>query len=242
MPRKLIGAGIIMSILLAGAIALHHTGSNPTPARTAPATVPVSAPVPAPSAATMPEQPEDPVQPAIAQSLKGRDFSLQVSVNGNDMFRNLEVNMDDGTPIQLLRTLKGGTGELVNETFAPADTFELVNLIPGEVREQIACKGSQLLNRGEGMLDTYTIYRIEGDHLQELISVITMRDREDGNGMPPQKLDAHIEQTTRDGHPAFVYRVKAGNAPEQTIVFLWNGKKFEDTSGAYQKIADEYAP
>ena len=74
------------------------------------------------------------------------------------------------------------------------------------------------------------------------MSVITQRDREEGNGPPAQKLDAHLEQTTVDGKPAFIYRVTAGAAPERTILFVWNGKRFEDASGAYEKIREEYLP
>ena len=242
MRRKLIAACLAVSALTAAAIVLHR--ADPGPAlTTAPVVLPAPPPAPAaPAIAEAPEAPEAPVQAEITQALKGQDFSLRVSVNGNDSFRDLAVTMDDGTPVRLLRTLEGTAGELSNVTFAPADAFELVRLIPGEVREQIVCKGSALLNRGEGMLDSYTLYRIEGDHLQELISVITMRDREEDEGMPAQKLEASIEPATRDGQPAFLYRVKAGNAPEQTIIFLWNGKQFEDASGAYRKIAEANAP
>lgn len=244
MRRKLIASALAIGVLAAGAIVLHRAAPGPALATTAPAALPAAPPAPAaPAIAEAPEAPEAPAQPAeITQTLKGRDFSLRVSVNGNESFRDLQVEMDDGTPVRLLRTLAGETGELSNMTFAPADTFELVKLIPGETREQIVCKGSSLLNRGEGMLDTYTLYRIEGDHLQELISVITMRDREEDEGMPAQKLKASIEATTRDGQPAFLYRVKTGNAPEQTIVFLWNGKQFEEASGAYRKIEEANAP
>ena len=45
-----------------------------------------------------------------------------------------------------------------------------------------------------------------------------------------------------DGKPAFIYRVTAGAAPERTILFVWNGKRFEDASGAYEKIREEYLP
>lgn len=244
MRRKLIAAGLAVGAVVAGALVLHRAEPGPALATTAPAALPAPPPAPAaPASAETPEAPEALAQPGeITQTLKGQDFSLRVSVNGNESFRDLQVDMDDGTPIRLLRTLAGETGELSNMTFAPGDAFELVKLIPGEAREQIVCKGSSLLNRGEGMLDTYTLYRIAGDHLQELISVITMRDREEDEGMPAQKLEASIEATTRDGQPAFLYHVKAGKVPEQTIVFLWNGKQFEDPSGAYRKIEEANLP
>ena len=86
----------------------------------------------------------------------------------------------------LVGDLDGKTGELLNTTFAPNDKFKLVKLIPGDDREQIVCEGSAYLPQGQGGLDTYTLFRIEGDRLQELMSVITQRDREEGNG-PPHK-------------------------------------------------------
>lgn len=244
MNSKLIVGALVGGALLAGMLAYHR--AHPITAEAAQPASPAAPPAPVAVTAAAPAvaeaEPAGAVEAKITQSLKGKDFSLRVSVNGNDSYRNLEVEMDDGTPIRLLRSVDGQTGSLDNTTFAPNDKFELVNLFSGEPREQIVCRGDQWLSRGEGELDTYSIYRIEGDHLQELLSVITKRDREEGNGPPPQKLDAQVEQTTRDGTPAVIYRVKKANDPEQTIVFLWNGKRFEDASGAYQKIADEYSP
>jgi hypothetical protein len=179
---------------------------------------------------------------STTQTLKGSDFLLRVSVNGNDSYRNVEVSMDDGKTVGLVGDLDGKTGELLNTTFAPNDKFKLVKLIPGDDREQLVREGSAYLPQGQGGLDTYTLFRIEGDRLQELMSVITQRDREEGNGPPAQKLDAHLEQTTVDGKPAFIYRVTADAAPERTILFVWNGKRFEDASGAYEKIREEYLP
>ncbi|NRR30745.1 hypothetical protein HSX11_11195 [Oxalobacteraceae bacterium] len=48
--------------------------------------------------------------------------------------------------------------------------------------------------------------------------------------------------TARVVAAALLYRVKAGGKPERSIVFRWNGKQFEDASGAYQNIADAYQP
>lgn len=245
MNRKLTVGALVAGALLAGILAYHRAHSDAAeaaqPASPAAQPAPVAVTAAAPVAAAEAE-PADADETEVTQWLKGKDFSLRVSVNGNNSYRNLEIEMDDGAPIRSLRSADGQTGLLDNTTFAPNDKFELVNLFSGEPREQIVCRSDQWLSRGEGELDTYSIYRIEGEHLQELLSVITKRDREEGNGPPPQKLDAQVEQTTRDGVPAVIYRVKKANDPEQTIVFLWNGKRFEDASGAYQKIADEYAP
>jgi hypothetical protein len=245
MNRKLIVGALVGGALLAGMLAYHRV--HPTAAEAAQPASPAAPPAPVTVTAAAPvaaaeAEPDGADETEVTQWLKGKDFSLRVSVNGNDSFRNLEVEMDDGTPVRLMRSVKGVTGSLDSMTFAPNDKFELVNLFPAEAREQIVCRGDQWLTQGEGQLNTYSIYRIEGDHLQELISVITEREREEGNHPPAQKLTAQVEQTTRDGVPAVIYRVKKANDPEQTIVFLWNGKRFEDASGAYQKIADEYSP
>jgi len=168
------------------------------------------------------------------RTLKGRDFSLRVTTNKNGTYPAFA--MDDGTPIRMVRTLEGRTGELANVTFDYGDGFELVDLIPGEPREQIVYRGSQLIPRGEGMITTYTLYRIAGDRLEELLDVITDRDREAFDNMTAQRLQATLEPATRDGRPAFVYRVRTGGVPERTIVFVWNGKRFEDPSGEYDKI------
>lgn len=231
--------------VLAGGLAYYRANTGTTDTTQPAASVASSAPAPAaaaPAAIAAAPEAADAVEPEITQSLKGRDFTLRVSVNGNDSYRNVDIGMDDGTPIQLLRSLEGQSGPLDNITFAPADKFELINLLAGEPREQIVCQGSQWLTRGEGGLGSYTIYRIEGERLQELVSVITERDREGDDGKPAKKLEAQVEHTTRDGVPALLYRVKKGAEPERTIVFLWNGKRFDDASGAYQKIADEYLP
>jgi len=168
------------------------------------------------------------------RTLKGRDFSLRVTTNKNGTYPAFA--MDDGTPIRMVRTLEGRTGELANVTFDYGDGFELVDLIPGEPREQIVYRGSQLIPRGEGLITTYTLYRIAGDRLEELLDVITDRDREAFDNMTAQRLQATLEPATRDGRPAFVYRVRTGGVPERTIVFVWNGRRFEDPSGEYDKI------
>ncbi|USX15228.1 hypothetical protein NHH88_05355 [Oxalobacteraceae bacterium OTU3CAMAD1] len=237
--KKLIGVALAIVALLVAAMVLRHEKIDPPPATALPAPQPAAA-------AQAPAKPSaeraDEVETTYIQTLRGRDFLLRVSVNGNDSYRNVEVSMDDGQPVNLLGTLDDQTGKLENTTFSPNDHFKLVKLIPGDDREQIVCEGSAYLSRGEGLLDTYTVYRIDGDRLQELMSVITRRDREEGNGPPAQKLDARIEPATQDGQSAFIYRVTAGEGPERTIVFVWNGKRFEDASGAYEKIREEYQP
>lgn len=238
MRKKLIAATLAtIALLAAGMILYRGNASTPAPqAAPKPAAV-TQVPSEAPAAQT-----EDEQEVTYTQTLKGLDFLLRVSVNGNDMYRDLEIIMDDGKPVSLLGTLDGQTAKLENITFSPNDNFKLVKLIPGDDREQIVCEGSAWLMRGEGLLSTYTLYRIEGGRLQELISVITERNREEGNGPAAQELNARIEQTTLDGKPAFLYQVKAGAAAERTITFVWNGKRFEDASGEYAKIREEYLP
>ncbi|MEW6760481.1 MAG: hypothetical protein AB1437_06630 [Pseudomonadota bacterium] len=233
---------VIAALLLAGVLAAvlvqqRHAGAPPA------ATTMPAAPSQAPAhVAALAQQTDDAPEAEVTQSLKGLDFSLRVTVNGNDSYRDLGITMDDGTPIRLIRPLGGEAGELAHMTFAPGETFELVRLIPGEAREQIVSKGEQLLNRGEGILGTYTLYRIHEGQLKEIFSVITKREREEGNGPPPQRLEARLEQTTRDGAPAFAYHVKAGEQAERTIVFVWNGRHFEDPSGEYARIDEEFSP
>ena len=237
-------AGIVVYRLSATNAKPPVTPRTVLPATAAPAPADTAS-VPATPAETAPEATSDYErlpQGEVTQTLKGRDFSLRVSVNGNDSFRDLEITLDDGTPIRTLRTLEGETGELSNNTYAPGDTFKLVELIPGEPREQIVCKGSAALTQGEGEIDTYTLYRIAGDRLEELFYVITDRHREADDNMTAQRLQATVEPTTRDGRPAFVYRVRTGGVPERTIVFVWNGKRFEDPSGEYDKIDADNRP
>ena len=239
--------------LLAGIAVRRLPVTDATPPPTARTVPPAAAARPSAETASAPAAPAETASetaadyeplPAgeITQSLKGRDFSLRVSVNGNDAFRNLDITLADGTPVRTLRMLEGGNGELSSMTFAPADTFELVNLIPGEPREQIVCKGAAALTQGEGEIDTYTLYRIVDDRLEELFDVITARDREADGNMTAQQLKATLEPATRDGRPAFVYRVRTGGLPERTIVFVWNGKRFEDTSGTYAQINADNRP
>ncbi|RFP13705.1 hypothetical protein D0T23_14980 [Duganella sp. BJB475] len=192
------------------------------------------------SHAPQPEGASDGEEVDVSQTLKGKDFTLEVY--GSDTFRSLDISMADGQPVRQLRSMDGKTSELANITFAPGDNFELRELIPGDAHQQVLCKGSQLLSRGAGILDTYSLYRIEGDHLQELVSLVTERDVEEGNGFTPQKLHATVEETSRDGQPLIIYRVKAGKQAERTIELRWNGKLFEDPSGQYAKIAAEYIP
>lgn len=237
MNKKLIGSVAVLAVV----VAVLAIGANRRRADIAVPHPRVVSTAPAAAIAQPAEAPDDD-EGKLTQLLKGKDFTLRVTENGNQMFRNLEVSMADGRPVHALRSMDGQIGELSNTTFAPADNFELKQVIPGDVREQILCKGSELLNRGEGMLGTYSLYRINGDQLQELISLVTEREVEDGNGLTPQKLSATVEETTRDGQPAIVYRVKAGALPERTIEFRWNGKRFEDASGEYAKIASEYRP
>lgn len=243
MRNKLIGVVAAAVALLAGGMMIRqlHAGAPLPPIAPASATVPAPAKIAEQPDADADADEQNALQPTL--SLKGKDFSLDVFVNGNELFRNVDISMDDNRPIRWLRQLDGEALELAGTTFSPGDDFELKHLIPGEAREQIICKGGAALSAGQGIIATYAIFRIEGDTLQELFNVITKRERDgDGDGAAPQQLEANVEPTTRDGQPAFLYRVKAGADPEKTIVFRWNGKQFEDTSGEYAKIRDEYAP
>ncbi|WP_288378006.1 hypothetical protein [uncultured Massilia sp.] len=239
MRKKLVGAAVAIG-LIAAMVAFQQRQAAPPPGRSA-------APVQAVAAA--PEETQHDADPArapsageVTQSLKGADFTLRVTVNGNDRYRDLEITMDDGKPVRFFRAPGSEPGDLSNIIFDQADTFALARLLPDEAREQIVVAGSQWLMRGEGLLGRYTVYRIAGEELQEIFSVITERDREEGNGPPPQKLAARVEPATRDGAPAFAYHVKAGDAAERTIVFVWNGERFDDPGGDYANIEEEYAP
>ncbi|RFP21800.1 hypothetical protein D0T25_11180 [Duganella sp. BJB488] len=242
MNKKLIGSVVALAAVVVVVLAANRRHGEapvaPTPRVVAEAPVGAKAPAQASSATSDPEEAEG----YVTQSLKGKDFNLQVTVNGNPSYRNLEVSMADGRPILLERSLGGQIGKLADTTFAPSDEFELKQLIPGDVREQIVCHGNQYLTQGEGKFGAYAIYRIEGDRLQTLLELITERDREEGNGPSSQKLKATVEETTSDGLPAIIYRVKVEQQPERTIVFRWNGKIFEDASGEYAKIESEYNP
>ena len=235
MRKKVVGAAVILGFAVA-AVVLQQRQPAPPPA-------PAQAVAAAPEAALQEAQSDvDPSAGEVAQSLKGADFTLRVLVNGNDRYRDLDITMADGKPIRLIRALGAEPGELEHVTFDQAETFALVRLLPDEAREQIVSTGSQWLMRGEGTLGRYTVYRIAGEELQEIFSVLTEREREDGNGPPPQKLSARVEPTTRDGAPAFAYHVKAGDAAERTIVFVWNGERFDDANNEYARIEEEYAP
>jgi hypothetical protein len=250
MRRTWIVAAVVTSTLLMGEIALHQTTSKPPPVTPPPVPAPVALSAAAPAVVAQPiaplAQPVDladmPAPGDVTDVLKGRDFTFRVVVNGNDQYRNLDIVMADGTPIELLRSLDGQTGDMGHTTFFRADRLALVDLLPGAAREQIIYEDSTWLPRGEGALATWTLYRIEGDHLEELFRVITDRDREEADGLTGQKLTARVEQTTRDGRPAFLYHVRTGKEPERTIAFIWNGKRFEDASGEYAKIAEQNNP
>ncbi|MES2118624.1 MAG: hypothetical protein V4578_25880, partial [Pseudomonadota bacterium] len=230
MRNKLIGVVVVAVALLAGGIVFRQLKPGAPPR---PPIAPASATVPAPAEIAEQSDADADEQNALqrTQSLKGKDFSLDVYVNGNELFRNVDISMDDNRAIRWLRPLHRDAWELASMTFSPADVFELINLIPGEAREQIICKGSTALSAGQGIVGNYSVFRIEGDTLKELFNVITERERDGEGETPPQRLEAHVEPTTRNGQPAFIYRVKVEKAPEKTIVFLWNGKQFEDASG-----------
>ncbi|MCU6498257.1 hypothetical protein LPN04_10680 [Rugamonas sp. A1-17] len=246
MNKKLIGSVVALATVVVVLVVNRRHDNTPAPAPRVVAETPVgakaSAAPAAPAASAHEEQEDAEGEAQVTKSLKGKDFSLQVTVNGNDSFRNLEVSMSDDRQIRLVRSRKGEISELSNLIFSPADNFELKRFIPDDAREQILCKGSQFLSRGAGSLGSYSLYRIEDDHLQELVSLLTEREVEDGNGFTPQKLHATVEETTRDGQPAIIYRVKADKHRERIIVFRWNGKIFEDASGQYDKIIAEYIP
>ena len=233
MRKKLVGVAAIIGLAIAAVVVQQR--------ETAPSPEPAQAVAAAPEAAAQETQ-SDANPSEVSQSLKGVDFTLRVLVNGNDRYRDLDITMDDGKPIRLIRALGAEPGELEHVTFDQAETFALVKLLPDEAREQIVSTGNQWLMRGEGTLGRYTVYRIAGEELQEIFSVLTEREREEGNGPPPQQLSARVEPTTRDGAPAFDYHVKAGDAAERTIVFAWDGERFDDPSGEYAKIEEEYAP
>ena len=234
MRKKVVGAAVILGFAVAAVVLQQRQAAPPAPVQA----------VAAEPEAVVQEVQSDAAPSAgeVAQSLKGADFTLRVLVNGNDRYRDLDITMDDGKPIRLIRALGAEPGELEHVTFDQAETFALVRLLPDEAREQIVSTGSQWLMRGEGTLGRYTVYRIAGEELQEIFSVLTEREREEGNGPPPQKLTARVEPTTRNGAPAFAYHVRAGDAAERTIVFVWDGERFDDPSGEYAKIEEEYAP
>ena len=237
MSKKLIVPAAMLGILAC----LASCRDKPAPAAATPR-VTAASQEPVGVHAPQPEGGSDGEEVEVTQTLKGSDFLLEVISSGSDPIRNLMISMTDGSEIRQFRSDAGQTSELADMTFAPADTFELRALIPGEPRQQILCKGKQLLSRGAGTLGSYSLYRIVGDHLQELLSLIVEREVEDGNGYPPQTLRATVEETTRDAQPLIVYRVKAGKLAERTIEFRWNGKLFEDTSGEYAKITAAYNP
>lgn len=245
MNKKLASSAAALAAAVAVLIVLqrrHHI--EPVPPAATPAPVSAPAPIPAPVVTPAPATPsayEPEKEGDVIDALKGKDFTAEAIVS-SDLHRVLEVSMADGTPLKFIRILEGNDVPLEENIVTAGYTYSLKQLLPDEPREQIICNGGELLARGEGDLNTYTAYRIEGDHLQEVIRVITKREVEEGNGPTPQQLTATLELVTRDGQPAFIYRVKADTKPEQTIVFRWNGKIFEDTSGAYRKIAEEYNP
>jgi hypothetical protein len=237
MNKKLGGSVAALAVALAvvGYMSNRHQAGSI-------ATVKPTISKPAPPA-TPPQKPvyEPEKDGEVFKTLKGKDFTAKVIISG-DLHRELSVDMDNGTPVTFIRSVAGTDTPLEDNVVPAGYAYELKQVLPGEPREQIVCDGGELLPRGEGMLDTYSVYRVEGDHLQELINVITNRDVEEGNGPAPKQLKATLELSTRDGQPAYIYRVKAETRSEQTIVFRWNGKIFEDTSGAYRAIADEYNP
>ncbi len=127
----------------------QSTGAPPPPPiAPASATVPAPAEIAKQSDADADADEQNALQ--RTQSLKGKDFSLDVYVNGNELLRNVFISMDDNRAIRWLRPLQGDAWELASMTFSPADVFELINLIPGEAREQIICKGSTALSAGQG--------------------------------------------------------------------------------------------
>ena len=240
MNKKLIVPVAALAIVALVLVLNRRHADTPAPTPRVVAEAPVGPKAPAAIAAAE-EAPTEAME--VEQSLKGKDFLLEVSAPPMETIRFLSITMGDGQSVSKFKGLHDTKAtDMSDARFAPAHHFELKNLIPGEAREQIVCKGSEMLMRGEGMLGHYMMFRIEGDTLRELVQLIIERDREDGNGPPPQKLKATVEETTRDGQPALVYRVKVEQQPERTIVFRWNGKLFEDPSGEYEKLTADYNP
>ncbi|GJJ02117.1 hypothetical protein RugamoR64_26550 [Duganella rhizosphaerae] len=240
MNKKLIASIAALALVVLVLVVNRRPADTATPTPRVVAGAPVGPRAPA-ATAVAEEAPAKAME--VEQSLKGKDFLLEVTAPPIETIRFLSITMSNGQSVSKYKALHGSQASAMSDArFAPAHNFELKTIIPGEPREQIVCKGSEMLMRGEGMLGHYMMFRIEGDTLQELVQLIIERDREDGNGPPPQKLKATVEESTRDGQPALVYRVKVEQQPERTIVFRWNGKFFEDASGEYAKIEAEYNP
>jgi hypothetical protein len=174
--------------------------------------------------------------------LHGTDFTAIVSRNGNPLYKNLAIELNDGGSINDLVRSTGNNVKLENELFSAGDTFELRRLLPTTVREQLIVKGSEALSDGLGPVSTYAIYHVENTVVTELLNLVTERDFRGLKGDPALKIAATITEKTEDGQLSIVYSYAVNRTKPQTIIFKWNGKEFVDETGTYKQLDKKYRP
>jgi hypothetical protein len=174
--------------------------------------------------------------------LHGKDFTVTVSENGNELYKNLAIKLSNGTSIGEILYLSGDKRQLENELYSQADKFELVRILPHAAREQLVVKGSAALPDGYGTIGSYAIYRIDDTMITELLNVVTERDFSGLEGQAAQKFSATVTPETREGKTVIAYRYMTDKEPFKTIVFEWDGKSFVDPSGSYRHLDEKYRP
>ncbi|WP_374349340.1 hypothetical protein [Chitinimonas sp.] len=231
----------VLALGVAGWYATRQSSTAPTAAKPVPQPAVVKATSPVVPAAA-PVEASEPADEAPETKLSGKDFELEVWINGNDRYRNLLVKRSDGVLIENLQGLDGKIGKLDNRLFSPADAFSLAKLLPEAPREQIVVQGSQQLMEGLGALGSYSIYQVESDRLIELVDVITERDYDGEAGKPGLHFSATVEAAQEQGVPVLIYRYRQEKQAERSLTLRWNGRAFVDESGQYAKIVSKYQP
>lgn len=190
-----------------------------------------------------PETP-DPAEesPQPTQVLKGKDFTVKVLPNGNNIYRDLIVTTNDGTTVDQMEGVGGKLLQMKDVIFNAGDAFEIQSILPGEPREQLVVKGRTLLPEGYGILGNFQVYLLEGHRLIRIFDVLTERDLDATDKYPALKLQAEVKPTMENGQPAYTYRYKSGKAPYRSLVFHWDGHQFTEPTGVYRKIEQEYTP
>ncbi len=173
--------------------------------------------------------------------LHGKDFTVNITDDGA-LYKNLNINLNDGKSINELVRADGSTTNLEKVLFSSGNVFELKRLLPNIAREQLIIKGSAVLTDGYGIVKDYSVYRIDDTKLTELINLVTERDFSGAKGQSALKLTGTVTDKEENGKFFIIYRYRANQTKFQTILFQWNGSRFVDPSGQYEKLNEKYRP
>lgn len=218
--RLVVLAAAVLAVAGRGYLAHTRAPTPGAPSHTGPSTLTSAASTPSPGSASV--DAETSGDAPLAQ-LHGSDFTVTVSDNGNELYKNLAVELNNGTSIAEILRLSGDKEKLANELYSQGDQFELAHLLPDAAREQLVVNGSSLLPDGNGTLGTFAVYRIDDTVLTELFNVVTERNVDAIEGTPPRSLqrDRHARNARRKSHDRLPLHRRQGASPDHRVRMEW---------------------